>query len=457
MPAFDLTAAEWVEIVTEGGSNPQMIVVSMGEAMASINAPTATSRTIRLGAGSGVGISDGRILTVPAGNSVWIRPVGPRVLGYVGRESMPIPSIFNLKPSNTARARAGMAAAANGERNCLVGVFGPSTTAGQSTGGGLTQAVNAWPMQLADQLQSSGINAGANNIFSDKGSWGQAQTIANFLTGDGRVSATGAMGLGGTKAFGGNAFSVTAAGSLLFTPQKPVTKFEIVWRDNAAGRSFNVAIDGGATTLIATGGVAAIRRTVVAATALDIHTIVASWVAAGVTIIGVHAYDDTNGRKEISILNGGISGAQSLRFNDDTDIAAGFTATLAAFPFDFAIYDDAPINDWRNGVAVATSKANALAWVQKVKDAAIDPILTTPLWDNGTGSLSAQQDSYAAMLFEVATEKDVPLIDIRAAWGSYVSANARGWYSDSVHPTSAGYAAKAAMMRSALAQIKAVG
>jgi hypothetical protein len=266
----------------------------------------------------------------------------------------------------------------------------------------------------------------------------------------------GSMAISGTKVFGGNGFTAGAAGSLLFTPQKPVTKFEVVWRDNTVGRSFNASVDGGSTTLIATGGTAAVRRTIISAGAVGMHTLTLAWVAGNITIIGVNAYDDTAGRTEITLLNGGIAGAQSARFLDDTDPAAGFLATLAAFPFDAAVYDDAFINDWRLGTAVATSKASATDWVQKLKAAGADPFLTTPLWDNGTAGLSLQQGAHVAALFEVATEQDVPLIDIRAAWGSYAIANAKGWYSDSIHMTAAGAAAKAAMMNYAFAAIPLV-
>lgn len=370
--------------------------------------------------------------------------------GYSG------PTIFNLKASNTTKTRAGMAAAAAGTRNAMFGVWGPSTAAGQTTGGSTSQAVNAWPMQLANLLQAAGVNAGANGFFGDKGNWGGAQGIASVLAGDARLSITGGVSIGGTQAFGGNAFLFAGvAGRLSFTPQNPVTKFEVAWRDNASARSFNATIDSGTATLISTTGVAALRRTVLSAGALSSHTANFDWVSGNVTIIGSHAYNDANGRKEISILNGGISGALSARFNDETDAVVGLTATLAAYQFDTAFYDDAQINDWRNGVAVATSKANATVWVQKVKAANTDPILVTPLWDNGTAGLSAQQDAYAAMLFEVATEQDIPLIDIRTAWGSFAIANAKGWYSDSVHPSAAGYAAKAAMMQAALGAIQA--
>ncbi|TCP71813.1 hypothetical protein C8J43_102898 [Sphingomonas sp. PP-CE-1G-424] len=400
------------------------------------------------------GVPSGPALAIPLG----VARAVTASASTSGRSSLTSPNIYNLKASNTVRLRTGIAAAAAGVRNCLIGIWTPSTGAGQSTGGGTSQAVNAWPMQLASRLQAAGINAGANGFFGDKGNWGGVQSITSVLAGDYRLSITDGTTVGGTQAFGGNAFLFPAVPARLsFTPQNPVTRFEVAWRDNASVRSFNATIDAGPAALVTTTGVAALRRTLLPAVPIGMHTINFDWVAGNVTIVGCHSYNDANGRKEISFLNGGIAGAMSARFNDETDAAVGLTATLAAYQFDAAFYDDAPINDWRNGVSVAASKANATAWVQKVKAANVDPVLITPLWDNGTLGLSAQQDSYAAMLFEVAIEQDVPLIDIRGAWGSYALASAKGWYSDSIHPAFTGSGAKAAMMQGALMQIQQIG
>lgn len=366
---------------------------------------------------------------------------------------LPISTIYNLKPSNTARLRSAMART---DRNCRIACIGPSTTAGQSTGGGTTQSVISWPMRAAAALQAQGINAGANNFFGDKGSWGLAQTIANFLTGESRITVTGATALGSGKTVGGNAFSMTAASTLAFTPPGGVTKFLLWWRDNGTGRQFNASVDGGTATLVSSTGATVPQSTVISAGTVGTHTLTETWVAGGVVPIGIEAYDDTNNRREISFLNWGISGAVSARFIDNTDTAGGQMAMLTATAPAAAILDDLVINDWRTSVPIATAKANVTTLVQTVKTAGGDPILTTPLWDSGTSGLSAQQDAYASMIYDVANEQDVPLIDVRAAWVSYANANGLGWYSDSVHPLPLGYNVKANTIAEFIRRVRAI-
>ena len=85
MAKFDLTADAWAEVVAAGGSAPQMIVIDIGEALVSIGTPNALTNALRLGGASGRNITDGRMMTVPAGAAVSLRPAGPRVVGYVGQ------------------------------------------------------------------------------------------------------------------------------------------------------------------------------------------------------------------------------------------------------------------------------------------------------------------------------------------------------------------------------------
>lgn len=365
----------------------------------------------------------------------------------------PASSIYNLKPSNTAKFRSGMA---RSDRNCIVRWKGPSTVAGQSTGGGTSQAVISTCMRTAAILQAQGINAGANSFFGDKGGFGAGQGVSFTAGGDARLAFTGATQLGSTESIGGNAFVFpTATSRATFTPQNPVTRFEVLWRDNTAGRNFTATIDAGTAVAINSSGTTALRRTLLAAVSLGTHTIALDWVALGVTFMGVYAYDDTNGRREISFLNDGISGAQSARFISNIDAAAGNDAVNAVYTPDAIFLDDYPINDWRNGVPIATSKANITADVIASKVYG-NPVLFTPLWDSGTGGTSAQQDAYAAMIYDIANEQDVPLIDVRASWVSYAVANGLGWYSDSVHPTLLGYNVKANAVAEFIRRVKAI-
>jgi lysophospholipase L1-like esterase len=346
-------------------------------------------------------------------------------------------AFYNLKPSNTLKLRAAMASAS---ANCNVLCIGPSTTAGESTGQGTTQAVNSWVAQLADRLSARGIPAGANNRF------GCMSSLWSYLiAADGRVSATGGVSQGGTVTAGGNSINIPVGGTFSFTPQKPVDTFIVTTYATAASRSFRLTAGTGTPVAVSQAVAGVITNTTVTADALGTKTLLLDNVVGGtVVIVGVRAFD--NSRREISLLNWGVSGARADQLIENTDTIAGRLAMITAFAAPGAILDDLAINDWRQGIAVATTQASITTLANRVISAGGNPILTTPLFDGGTAGTTAQQDLYAAMTFDVADTLDLPVIDVRSSWVSYAAANGLSLYSDTVHPLAKGYAMKAALM-----------
>lgn len=344
----------------------------------------------------------------------------------------------NLKLSNTANFRSVYRA---GLRNVRVACPGNSTERGQSFGVGTAQALNAWPMQLATLLNAAGINAGANNVWGDGGSWGLGQTITNFLTGDSRVSIANAVTLGSVLSAGGNNFAMAAAAALSFVPQANCNRADIIWRDGATGRNFNWQVDGGSTTQIDSTNVTQFGINSVALGAVGAHTFTLNWVAGSVSILGISAYNDT--RKEITLWNWGICGGTSANLINNTDTAVGRLAILAnaSLKPDLAFIEGGLINDWRTSVPVATSKANLTTLVTTIKANGGDVILCTPCFDNGSAGNTLIQQQYVDAMYQVSAEQNVGLIDIRKKWLSYANAVANGWNSasDTVHPTTAGY------------------
>lgn len=348
--------------------------------------------------------------------------------GLRRRGAVGIPFAFNLNKANTAAFRSVYTA---GVRNTRVAFIGDSTFRGQSTGGGTSQAVNSWPMQLATRLNAVGINAGSNNVWGDGGSWGLGQTIANFLTGDSRVSIANAVTLGSVLSGGGNNFAMAAAAALSFTPQTNCNRADIIWRDGATGRDFNWQVDGGATSLIPSTNVTqfGVNQNLPLGS-LGAHTVTLNWVAGSVSILGISAYNDT--RKELSLWNWGICGGTSTNLINNTDAAVGRLAILAyaSLKPDLALIEGGLINDWRTSIPVATSKANLTTLVTTVKANGGDVILCTPVFDAGSTGLTAQQQTYVDAMYQVATEQGVGLIDHRKMSPAV---------SDTVHPTAAGY------------------
>lgn len=323
----------------------------------------------------------------------------------------------------------------NKTRNTRVAFVGDSTFAGITGAPATTDVGNSIPMQLAKALNRMGIPAGANNRFGvASGSWAT-------LTGmDGRVSGTGAWSQTGSTVAGGNGFGVNtaAAGSMSFTPQDAVTKFDIYWQNSGTvGKTLTYQVDGGSTSNIVTTGSSVIMKTTVSAGASGSHTLTLAQSVNNFALLAIDAYDDTSSRREISFWNWGISGATSAQLISNAGTPFGRLDSYAYFAPDLSIVEGGIINDWRQSVPVATSKANLTTLVQALK-ATGDVILYTPRYDGGTTGATSSQNAYVQAMREVGVEQGVDVWDARAAFGSYALGNAAGFYGDTVHGDSGG-------------------
>lgn len=356
-------------------------------------------------------------------------------------------TISDLNPLSLMKYRA---ARSLKTRNTKIMFFGDSTTAGNATGGDTTQVIKSIPMQVAAKLQARGVPAGANNRFGCGSSL--FSTLGPF---DGRVTSTGTVTQSSTPSLGGNGISLTAAGSITFTPQANVTKFDIYWRDGAVGRNFTWAIDGGATTEIDSTGPINIIKTTVSAGAAGIHALTLAWVAGSVNIFGIDAYDDTGGRRELSVWNCGITGATSTNLADNSDPSTGRLAQIIAAAPDLSVIQPGLINNWRNSVSLAQTAIDVTALVNTCKLSG-DVILYTPRFDNANTGLAAQQEDYVSLLRSLATSLGCSLLDARTIFmGSFATFSAAGFYSDTVHGDTggAGYADEAEHIVRALMSI----
>lgn len=339
-------------------------------------------------------------------------------------------TIFDLNPLSFPKYRA---ARALRTRNTKIAFFGDSTFAGNATGGDTTQVVKSIPMQVAAKLQARGIPAGANNRFGCGSSL--FSTLGPF---DGRVTSTGTVSQSSTPSLGGNGIALTTTGSITFTPQANVTKFDIYWRDGAVGRNFSWAIDGGATTEIDSTGPINIVKTTVSAGTAGIHALTLAWVSGSVNIFGIDAYDDTGSRRELSIWNCGITGATSTNLADNSDASTGRLAQIIAAQPDLSIIQPGLINNWRNSLTLAQTGTDVTALVNTCKLSG-DVILYTPRFDNASTGLAAQQEDFVSLLRGLALSLGCSLLDSRAVFmGSFANFNAMGFNSDTVHGDTGG-------------------
>jgi hypothetical protein len=349
---------------------------------------------------------------------------------------------FNITSSNTSQVRTAKAA---DNRNVRLAFLGDSTMRGvdETAIPYNSQYPNAMPMKLAAVLNSNGIVAGANNWYGISGN-----TLVDYTNRDSRVAATGA-----TAAFavavpvqgGAEIEFPTAAGTWSFTSQFPVSQCDIYYQDSTAGRSFSWTVDSGLTGNITTVGANAILKQNISLGNLNNHKVTFSWIAGFVRIYGIDCYDAS--RFEISLWQYGISGGTASDMVNDTGApSSGRLQQLKNFVPDLIVCECGLVNSWRNSQSLASTKANLTTLVQTAKTAGSNFIFLTPPYDDSSAGASANQAAYVNLMYQVAAEQNVGLIDLRQRWVSYSYSVSRGWMvsTDAVHPTLAGYQDEAA-------------
>lgn len=318
----------------------------------------------------------------------------------------------------------------------IIGAFGNSTVAGFATGGGTAQVANSWPTKLAQLMTTAGVRSSAQNRFGCA-----SGSFATLLQMDGRVTSSGGFTQSASFVPGGNAMSTTAAGSSVTINLGVSDKIVVYWINNTAGRIANYSVsNGGPSGTITTTGTYALQKLELDAP-LGEHSITISNNTAAVVIMGVEAYDSTGGIPT-RVYNFGISGGTSTQLIDNSDATAGRRAGYLLLAPKICIIEGCIINDWRSTlpITVAQSKANLNTLIDTVLQIpGAVPILMTPVFDNGVGGNTADQELYVTAMREIAAERGIKLIDIRALFVSWEYANAQGWMSDTVHPSAIGY------------------
>ena len=383
------------------------------------------------------------VLAVPPSNplnAAMIRRVAsPGGAVVTAKNAIYADALYNIKASNTGKIRA---AAARTDTNPIINCIGNSTFRGQSTGAGTAQGPNSWPVVVADILSAKGIPANGANVIGFGGYFGSGtQTAAQYATADARVTATaGTVPSGQVGAIGGNSWNMAAASASITITLPNVTHIDVLYGTRTGGGTFSWSIDGGGTTNVSTTGTEAqTRLNVGGALTLGSHAITLAYVSgATAVVLGVIGYNNTSTRKELLFLNLGISGATSATMVADTGTAYSRKNGYKALSPSLSLIEGGVVNDWRQSVAVATSKANLRTLCT---DALIsgDVILTIPIFDNETSGLTTSQGQYVTAMYELADELDLGVIDIRKLWLSFSNADGLGLYSDTVHPTARGY------------------
>lgn len=347
---------------------------------------------------------------------------------------------YNFTQNNLPNWKVAKAAVAGGTRNAILVPYGDSTTAGfGSVAGGQTNFVSqSYPTKLAALLASASASSFSGN---------HAASTDN----DARVS-VGSWGVDTNATLGGFAFSTSGTTTFSFAPSNPIDTIDGFTFKNTGFGSFTVHVDGGASLATvnlsnATAGILSISPISVP---LGVHTIQLVPVSGAVYIHTIRAYNSAS--KEISIMNAGASGFNSTQLSDSS-IWLSALIVLQAFAPDLTIIEGGIINDWCQGIAVATSQTNLQAMITAAKrSGAGDVFLLSPVPSNpaqiDAAPAYAVQQTYVDMMKALAISNGIGMVDVWRLFGGTFQSSLM--FND-VHPNGAGYQVIATNVNAALA------
>ena len=364
--------------------------------------------------------------------------VGSRAAGFD-----PSRSVYNLKPSNTVGTRAGLAAALTGTAPAPFIFEGDSKIAGVgSNGAGQIIGAQALPGMFRRLLAGKGyVAAGTGFVMANQG--GAASG------GDSRWTYGGTWAPSANK---NNHFAAcgTTGNVLTFTSDLPGEVVRILAPSNSSPLTISVdgstpangsgSVAGGGTYasgVFTLGGSNTQNTLTISGLSNTAHvvTITSSGAGSAWYVLAVSC-GHANG---IDIHNIGISGSTTTDWNNilfyqSKTVSQGMPAVT--------VFLSLGVNDARASVPIATYKTNMGALITGHLSAR-DVILIVPSPPRTTDVTQVIWDSYVSAMYDLADTYDLPLIDLTAAYQSWIIGNSKGYYTDNLHETALGYAANA--------------
>lgn len=341
--------------------------------------------------------------------------------------------VYNLKQSNTRRARAAFARQRNGESPMRLSVIGNSiaygTTASPAFSGGfvskLRTALDAkygaagtgivYPIDTALADDTRIVESGAWSILSNVGAFNVGCRTSSTLT---------------------NTWSFGAVTCDSFT-------FYLI-AGGTTSNTLTLAIDGGAAqTFTSPAGGEVLWKITKSAGSLGSHTCVLTVTGGQIYVIGVEGtIGSTSGIRVSRCAKGGTYlGVQAASNNFDTikagrydSMTTGFdmsTPDLTVLFFETNEYlQQVPLADYLTGLTSVVNRARQTG----------DIMLCTTVPPQNT-ALTIPLSSYTATIYAAADALDVPVIDVTDRWASYAVSNAAPYsiYGDGNHPNTRGH------------------
>ncbi|MCZ1070822.1 SGNH/GDSL hydrolase family protein [Rhodococcus sp. A5(2022)] len=374
----------------------------------------------------------------------------------------PALAAYNLRPDNMRKWRAAKARAAAGLGQAHVSTMIDSITYGATSATSNPKHIYTYPARLRDILQGR-LGDGGTGIATP---W-DIHELVGTPAADNRFTYAGAWTnrTFGVYAKGARETPVGAGNYVEFTAR--CDEF-VIYHMTSSGGYPRVTVDGGAEANIAAAGTATgqatyqpetghwghgtltqILVTHVPAGELGQHTlrIMPPSASGKLVLLGV---EGRIAGKGVRVSNLGLNGRASaqLAMDDTTNHYFGMSIALDSYRADLAVML-LGMNDYQGHVPVATFKANVAAAIDRQRStgaqhAAGDVLLVTCPQPNyaapipADGVLDPPLSAYYTALYELANEKDVPLLDMAWRWTDYTVSSGLGFFGDALHPNNLG-------------------
>ena len=339
--------------------------------------------------------------------------------------------------------RAALAKVRNGQANAKLLCLGDSTTLGSGSTGVAGYQASGYlkniPSKLSAALNAVGIPANANGVFGS----GNIGTLAQYAVFDPRWSGPSSWaGFDLADGLGRYAWrNVSSNTTLSFTPTVQVDTFDVYYSKSPTAAGFDLDINGGTATnydMYSATFVTAVATITAAlgANTLNITRTTSGTNASGSTwILGVRAYNSA--AKQVEVIQSGCSG---LKVGDNASKANPWNARVMLETYlqpDLTIIC-LGINDWVAQTNLATWKTNLNNLIASAKVTG-DVIIATPVPSDDSVRLASIQQQYVDAIIDLAASNNIQCVDLWRRFGSYSAAYTLGFFTDTAHPTGAGY------------------
>jgi len=334
--------------------------------------------------------------------------------------------VYNWGADNTRKVYRSIAKAVAGQSSSHL-IIGDSTSALYT---GATTYPDMWPRVMSKYLNARGVPLAGTG-------WVSPANAEDSLAKDPRFTFTGTWSQTGVPQ--GYLYSSTNGSSVTFTSDLPGTVVEVAY--GAISGAFTVSIDGATPVTVTPPGVGSATPSKYTVTGLldTTHTVTVTLTTATLTQIFFFNVYKTGG---LQIHNMALSGMTAKEWVDaDAGNRSQLVNYLSLSPD--VVHIALGVNDLNysaslggNGAATATRIETIIGLWPNADVILYGQLAPSPSAAVPTPPSNGTWSAYIDLLYGIADDSDVPLVDLyKRSGSSYSAANTAGLMGDSIHPS----------------------